>query len=201
MSIHQDNFKNNLKLQLDNDPQLNGLDAFKKSLEKDYFSEVTIRNCSSDGSVGSLVIEMKCNIELVEVLFHYQKGTWGNKRRTRGSTTNNNNSFSRMFSKLKKVNSLPIDVEELSIFLNDSSIIIKKIYDQSVGEEFGTIIDVVAENYYLVWCLNIENAFVGDNCSRCHQKCHHQKGDQWFNLTMSVRMILVCWSLRIFQTK
>jgi hypothetical protein len=147
MSIHQDNFKNNLKLQLDNDPQLNGLDAFKKSLEKDYFSEVTIRNCSSDGSVGSLVIEMKCNIELVEVLFHYQKGTWGNKRRTRGSTTNNNNSFSRMFSKLKKVNSLPIDVEELSIFLNDSSIIIKKIYDQSVGEEFGTIIDVVAENY------------------------------------------------------
>ena len=54
MPIHLDNFENNLKLQLDNDPQWNGLDAFKKSLEKDYFSEVTIRNCSPDKNKGNI---------------------------------------------------------------------------------------------------------------------------------------------------
>ncbi len=146
MPIHHDNFRNNLKLQLDSNPQLNGLDAFKRSLERDYFSELSISNCSSDKNIGSLVIEMNCNIELVELLFHYQKGTWGGVSKREGTKTRTN-AFASVLAKLNELNSLPIDIEELSIFLNDSSIIIKRIYDQSIGEQFGAIINSVAENY------------------------------------------------------
>lgn len=146
MPIHLNSFNNNLKLQIDNDPQLNGLDAFKKNLEKDYFSKLTISNCSPDQDFGSLVVEMHCNLELVEVLFHSQKGIWGNLRASKESHPCST-SFSEALNKLRQLNTLAIDVEELSIILNDSSIIIKKIYDDSVGEQFGNIIDTIAENY------------------------------------------------------
>ena len=145
MPIHLDNFKNNLKLQLDNNPQLNGLDAFKRSLEKDYFAEVTICNCSPDKNIGNLVIEMECNIDLVEVLFHSQKGTWGEIITKVGCLTTT--SFSKALTELQQLNEQPIDVEELSIFLKDSSIILKKIYQHSIQEQLGDIVNAIAENY------------------------------------------------------
>ena len=146
MPIHLDNFKNNLKLQLDNNPQLNGLDAFKKHLEKEYFSNVTIRNCSTDNNFDSLVIEMDCNIELVEVLFHSQKGTWGNLCLDETSEFFST-SFSEALNTLKGLNDQPIDVEEFSILLKDASIIIKKIYEESIPEQFGNLLNSIAENY------------------------------------------------------
>jgi len=146
MPIHLESFKHNLKLQLDNDPQLNGLDTFKKSLEKDYFSKVTIRNCSPDRNFGNLVIEMDCNFDLVEILFHLQKGTWGGIPILQGNKQIAP-SFFNTLSRLRELNSLPIDVEELSIFFNDSSIIIKKIYAQSIEEQLGNILNSIAEHY------------------------------------------------------
>ncbi|MGB5428128.1 hypothetical protein, partial [Eudoraea sp.] len=77
MPNKQDNFRDNLRLKLDDNPKIKGLVEFKKSLEKDYFSNVSIRNCSSDNARENLVIEMDCNFKLVEILSHLQKGTWG----------------------------------------------------------------------------------------------------------------------------
>jgi len=149
MRIDQNNFKNNLKLQLDNNPQMIGLDAFKRSLEKEHFAEVTICNCSADEQAAKLVIEMDCKIELVEVLFHSQKGTWGdisNPFNTSATAT----AFSNALTELQRLNTLPIDVEELSIILNDSLVIIKKIYHHSVQEQLGNILNTIAENYVYI---------------------------------------------------
>lgn len=146
MRIDQNNFKNNLRLQLDNNPQIIGLDAFRRSLEKEHFSEVTICNCSADKQAAKLVIEMNCKIELVEVLFHSLKGTWG----TISGPYNSNaeiSAFSNAFIELQRLNTLSVDVEELSILLNDSLIIIKNIYHNSVPEQLGNIINTIAENY------------------------------------------------------
>ena len=149
MRIDQNNFKNNLKLQLDNNPQMIGLDAFKRSLEKEHFAEVVICNCSPDEQFAKLVIEMNCQIDLVEVLFHSQKGTWGNISRQHLATSSNS-AFNKALSELQRLNTLTIEVEELSIILNDSLIIIKKIYHHSVQEQLGNIINTIAENYVYI---------------------------------------------------
>ena len=146
MPIHLENFENNLKLRLDDNPQLVGFEAFKRSLERDYFSEVTIRNCSLDNSVGNLVVEMDCNLDLIEVLFHLQKGTWGSSNSAEGQA-GESSAFSEVLAKLKDLNSFSIDVEEFSIFLNDSSIIIKKIYTNSIEEQLANILSSIAEHY------------------------------------------------------
>ncbi|MBT8183783.1 MAG: hypothetical protein KJN76_03000 [Eudoraea sp.] len=146
MRIDQINFQNNLKLQLDNNPKMIGLDAFKRSLEKEHFSEVTICNCSNEAQDAKLVIEMNCKIELVEVLFHSRKGSWGGITGPHQSSATLS-AFNTALTELQRLNSLPIDVEELSIILEDSLILIKKIFHHSIQEQLGNIVNTIAENY------------------------------------------------------
>ncbi len=146
MPIHLDSFNTNLHLHLDDDPKLNGLGEFKRCLERAYFSKVTIRNCSPDNSQGRLVVEMECNFDLVEVLFHLQKGIWGDTKITR-QTDYKAVSFTKAFTRLQSRNNMAIDVEEFALFLNDSSIVIKKIYASSIEDQLGNILNTIAENY------------------------------------------------------
>lgn len=146
MRIDHNNFKSNLKLQLDSNPQIIGLDAFKRSLEKEHFSEVIICNCSTDEQVSRLVIEMNCQIDLVEMLYHSQKETWGGISGHHNTTTSTS-AFTKALNELQRLNNLTIEVEELSIVLNDSLMIIKKIYHHSIQEQLGNIINTIAENY------------------------------------------------------
>jgi len=146
MPNKQDNFRYNLKLKLDDNPQIVGLDEFRKSLEKDYFSNVAIRNCSSDSARQNLVIEMDCNFNLVEVLSHLQKGTWGRICSTPNSWSKSS-PFSNALKTLNKLNNRGIDVEELSIFLRDTSIIIKNIFENSIEEQLRQILQTIAEHY------------------------------------------------------
>ncbi|MGB5430937.1 hypothetical protein, partial [Eudoraea sp.] len=115
-------------------------------LEKDYFSNVAIRNCSTDTTRENLVIEMDCNFKLVEVLSHLQKGTWGRIYSTQNSWSKSS-PFSRALKNLNKLNSRRIDIEELSIFSKDSSIIIKNIFENSIEEQLRQILQTIAENY------------------------------------------------------
>ncbi len=142
----QDNFRDNLKLKLDDNPQIEGLVEFRKSLEKDYFSNVAVRNCSADNIRENLVIEMDCNFKLVEILSHLQKGTWGGTFPAPNSWSKSS-PFSKALERLNELNNRRIDVEELSVFLKDSSIIIKNIYENSIEEQLGQILQTIAEHY------------------------------------------------------
>lgn len=146
MPHKQDNFRDNLRLKLDENPQIKGLVEFKKSLEKDYFSNVSIRNCATDKARENLVIEMDCNFKLVEILSHLQKGTWGRMYSIKNSWSESS-PFSKALSNLNKLNHRRIDIEELSIFLKDSSIIIKKIFNHSIEEQLRQILQTIAEHY------------------------------------------------------
>jgi len=142
----QDNFRDNLRIKLDDNPQIRGLVEFKKRLERDYFSNVSVRNCSSDNARENLVIEMDCNFTLVEILSHLQKGTWGRMYSAKNSWSKSS-PFSRALRKLNKVNNGPIDIEELSIFAKDCSIIIKNIFENSIEEQLRQILQTIAEHY------------------------------------------------------
>lgn len=146
MPKKQVNFRDNLRIKLDDNPQIKGLVDFKKSLEKDYFSDVSVRNCSSDTARENLVIEMDCNFKLVEILSHLQKGTWGSMCSEQKSWSKSS-PFSRALRELNNLNSRQIDIEELSIFTIDCSIIIKNIFENSIEEQLRQILKTIAQHY------------------------------------------------------
>lgn len=140
MPIYLNNLKNNLLFEFNENFQINGLDNFRKNLEKNYFSEITFRQYSSHSESVNLVIEMDCNLSLVEILYHFNKGNWGNFKS--GSSTLVNE-----VKTLCELNHFTVDIEEFSINLKDTSIIIKKNYNQSIPEQFESIFSGIGSHY------------------------------------------------------
>lgn len=125
-----------------------GLESLKNSLEKDYFSHVTIRNSVVCCEQNNLVIELNCELSLHEVLYHIQQGTWGTDQPmliNKGLTV-----LSKHMQSIRDLNNTFIDVEELSFILKDCSIIIKKLGPESVEHQLDTILSTLAENYVYI---------------------------------------------------
>lgn len=140
MPLYLDSFKNNPPEGFNSDVKIEGLETFQKSLEKYFFSEVTVRNCSSSKSPLHLAIELDCNLSLVEMLFHFNKGTWGNLRQEKSS-------FSKLLDGLVQQNHKVVDVEEFTLFLKDTAIVINKIFNQSIPEQLASIFTNIGKHY------------------------------------------------------
>ncbi|MFC4096978.1 hypothetical protein [Euzebyella saccharophila] len=120
--------------------RLEGIEKFKKSLEKFFFSIATIRHSTSNNSHINLAIELECNMSLVEMLFHFNRGTWGNF--SQGST-----SFVGTLENFKKANPVNLDIEEISILFTDTRLIINKIYSKSIPEQLDNIFKEMGRHY------------------------------------------------------
>ena len=149
-----ENFRKNFRLQLDSNPYLKGLEAFSRSLEKAYFSKVSVRNCNSStaecnpgNSPWNLVIEMECNFNLVEILYYLEKGNWGEVAIPFSDRETPNSAFYEAIKAFRELNLIDFDVEELSIVLQDTVIVIKKLYKQSIEEQLGQILQTLAAHY------------------------------------------------------
>ncbi len=149
-----ENFRKHLKLQLDSNHYLKGLEVFSRSLEKEYFAKVSICNCSTGMSGGdqynrprNLVIEMECNFNLVETLYYLEHGNWGEASTALSALGTPNSAFNEAFIALRESNSIEVDVEELSLQLKDTVLVIKKLYAQSIGEQLGQILQTLAAHY------------------------------------------------------
>ncbi len=126
MPLNNNNFDNNSRVGFNKILKLEGLDCFVKNLEKHFFSQVTVRNCSTSINSVHLVVELDCNFGLLETMHHFEKDTWGNFK-------SQQNSFAGALKKLRESNDLSIEIEEFSLFLKDTSIIVSKLYDQSIS--------------------------------------------------------------------
>lgn len=140
MPLYLDSFKNNPPEGFNSDMNIEGLDAFQKSLEKYYFSEVTVRICASHKTSVQLAIELDCNLSLVEMLFHFNKGTWGNLRQGKSS-------FAQLLQQLIQQNDRALDVEEFTLFLKDTTIVINKIYPNSIPEQLHHLFTEIGKHY------------------------------------------------------
>ncbi|MGB5379265.1 hypothetical protein [Muriicola sp.] len=128
--------------------ELPGLQSLRHSLEKDYFSDVSIRNSAVCCEQNNLVIELNCPLGLHEVLYHIQQGTWGTNQPmvvNKGNTV-----LSQHMHSIRALNHSFIDVEELSFNLKDCTIIIKKLGPESVEQELDAILSSLAENYVYI---------------------------------------------------
>lgn len=140
MPHYFDSFKNNLPEGSNSDLGLKGLDFFRKILEKNFFSEVNITNCSFSKTSAQLALELNCNLSLIEMLFHFNKGNWGSFKQGKSS-------FGKVLGQLQHENETQLDVEEFTLFLKDTTIVINKIYNESIPCQLQNIFSKLGEHY------------------------------------------------------
>ena len=136
MSEKKDNSCNDYKTGINTTDHIKGLELFRKGLEKDFYADVTIYNYSSDGEGTNLSVEFNCNFSLSEALYYLNNPIPNNAR---SKTREKTGLFLRAYAKLKNTNSIPLDISELTIVLMDTSILISKIYQQSISDQLENI--------------------------------------------------------------
>jgi len=140
MSQNQKKNQKNSLIGFNQNYAIEGLNIFKKNLEKHFFSKVNIRDFSNDNTCIKLIIDLNCNLSIVETLHHFNIGSWGNFECEI-------NSLATSLKTLQDSNVVHIEIEELSIFLNDTSIIINTVYDQSIPEQLENILKKIDKHY------------------------------------------------------
>lgn len=140
MPLYFDSFKNNVPEGFNSDLNIEGLDPFRKILEKHFFSDINITNCSFSNTSAQLALELNCNLSLVEMLFHFNKGNWGNFKQ--GKFT-----FGKILGQLQHENKIQLDIEEFTLFLKDTTIVINKIYNESIPDQLQNILSKIGEHY------------------------------------------------------
>lgn len=117
-----------------------GIDEFINSLEFHYFSIVKWQDNFESKDSLNLVLEINCNLNLLELLAHFNSGRWG----TNGKT---DSPLQQCLERLNSKNTSTIDIEELTLFLDDTSIVVKRIYNKSIATQFDEILKQIACNY------------------------------------------------------
>jgi len=138
MPFNYENFIKNSKLEYTKD--IAGLDEFLSSIGFHYFSDVKLNNKHITLNSISLVLEVSCNLDLLELLSHFNTGRWGNNGTEESP-------LQHALDILNLNNQYSIDIEELTFFLNDTSIVIKRIYDKSIPSQLNDILKQIAFNY------------------------------------------------------
>lgn len=138
MPFNYENFINNSKSEYTK--EIIGIDEFLKSLDFHYFSSVKLNNKHITFNSISLVLEISCNLDLLELLAHFNTDRWGHNGKEKSP-------LQQELEILDLKNKYHIDIEELTIFLNDTSVVIKRIYDKSIPTQLNDILKQIAFNY------------------------------------------------------
>src|SRR5690606_7052716 len=109
---------------------------FRKGLEKNFYADVSIYNYSSKRNDTNLSIEFNCNFSLSEALYYLNNPI---PNGSRPNTRKKTRLFLKAYSELKNTNSIPLDISELTISLTDTTILISKIYQQSISDQLENI--------------------------------------------------------------
>ena len=128
---------------------LEDIKSFKKNLERDFFADISIQTLSSkeQPNATDLIIDIHCNFGLTESLFHLNKGNWGNFKSILGNSSYVNG-FQKQFALLADTNEeVSLDIKEFSIHLKDCSIIVGRLYPNSIVEHIANVFDAVSENF------------------------------------------------------
>jgi len=120
--------------------QVIGLEDFLKTLEFNYFSQIKVRSCSSTEFDFEMGLDFHCPITLLDLLGQFNKGIWGNNQLPISP-------LKTSFLELTSKNSLQLDVDEITLCLLETNIIIKKINSRSIINELNNILSEIAKQY------------------------------------------------------
>ena len=142
----RNNYSNKMGLGGDNISQVRGLTAFHKSLEKYFFSEAYIACSPTSATEANLIVEIRCNFSLSEAISVLAKANNSNFLET-PRVAHIPSCFTTAFLELLDNNKNAVDVEEFTIFLKDITIVVNKIYPQSIPDQLDMILRNIATHY------------------------------------------------------
>ncbi len=123
-------------------PPLLGLEEFRASLERDYFSQVSIRNFREDPYRCELAVGMHSKLDMNALVNGYRDGIWGSPDGEQEA-----NPLLIALEQLNLQNPVEVDIEEIAIFLQDTLLIVKNIYPRSVAEQFGHLMEALSGHF------------------------------------------------------
>lgn len=149
MSLKSENYGNNLPSRSIRSATFNGISEFIDNLEKHFFSQISVWTNTIIDNQAKLIIEIECNLSLIDMIIHSYKGTWGTFNQTKYS-------LSEELVQLEEYNGISFDVEEFTINLKDTSIIIDKLYDQSIAHQLNGILNNLEKHFLQLTKGNVE---------------------------------------------
>lgn len=125
-----------------------GLDDFLKVLEKYFFATAKVQ-CKHDSKENStdLVINLYHNFGIAECLRHFNNGDWGGYNFAEESRSNISESLSKALKTLNEKSAYPTDISELSLHFKDTSIIVAKLYANSIPDQAGKILTAIGKHF------------------------------------------------------
>lgn len=130
------------------------LEIFRLEIEKYYFSKVLIRVMTKSDDLIEIGIEAQPNFWLSESIAYFKNSNWLNNQ-VDGSH-NTFYKFNRSLNKLRKNTPVYIDIAELSIYLLDTSLVIGKVYKNSISENYESVIATLIERMETMVTDNLE---------------------------------------------
>ena len=118
------------------------LETFRAEIEKCYFSKVLIRVMSYNNSTIEIGIEFQSNFSLSESITHFNDCNWLNSKEANISILAFEK-FNNALQSLKENSNFYIDIAELSIYLKETSVTIGKVYENSISENYESIINLL----------------------------------------------------------
>lgn len=144
MPLYLDSFKNNPPIGTTHEVNLIGLESFKKDLEKYFFSTAIVRKSNLDLSKTDLAIELECNFNLGDAVSYLKQEIFN-------ESWSDTVALSKVLKALQAKNDIQIDIEELTIHMLDTTIVVQRIFSRSVSKQWGNILrEVIHQHRHLV---------------------------------------------------
>lgn len=140
------NFPYDLSLKMDSNPSLPGLDIFLKSLERIFFAESEVKLVSGKTGENQLILNLRCHLTLVDVLYHFRQGHWGPCKDAACCSAENDHLKARL-EHLQKRNTQPVDIEEVNLELEDVLIVIRSTGPGSIAGEIIGLFQALGAHY------------------------------------------------------
>lgn len=142
----QTNFPYDLSLKMDPNPSLPGLDVFLRSLERIFFAESEVKLVSGKTGDNQLILNLRCHLGLLDVLYHFRKGHWGHCGSSECCSAENDHLKVQLES-LQKQNSQPVDIEEVNLELDDVLVVVRSTGPGSIAGEIIRLFEALGAHY------------------------------------------------------
>lgn len=125
-----------------------GLEAFRLKVEKEFFCVFNITCSKGLNECNNFILDLKFNFEMSEGLHFLINRKIGELDFSKNKESNI--LFLNVLSEIATKNNIEIDIQELNLIFNDSTIVIHKIFKQSIFIELHNLVSEIFQNQLLL---------------------------------------------------
>lgn len=132
------------KIDAEHDDVIIGLENFRLKIERDFFCDVAINFLKEKVDSYNLIIDISFNFDLEQGLSILADRKVGDL--DLNSNNNTDYLYLNQLKNLAKKSNKSIDIEELNLVFNNCTVVIHKIFEQSISYQLKNIIQNINNN-------------------------------------------------------